>query len=60
MLESIAMRKDLYKVTFWYEDKTADVIWLMANNAREALYTAKLNLEVTDFVSYEITREMRW
>lgn len=54
------MRKDLYKVTFWYEDKTADVIWLMANNAREALYTAKLNLEVTDFVSYEVTRETRW
>ena len=54
------MRKDLYKVKFWYEDKTAEAIWLMANNVREALYLAKLDLEVTDFVSYEVTREMRW
>lgn len=54
------MRKDLYKVKFWHKDKTADVIWLMANNVREALYLAKLDLEVADFVSYEVTRAMRW
>lgn len=53
------MRKDLYKVKFWYEDKTAEAIWIVANNAREALYLAKLNLEVADFVSYEVTRVMR-
>lgn len=54
------MCKDLYKVTFWYKDKTADVIWLMANNVREALHLAKLDLDVADFVSYEVTRAMRW
>lgn len=51
------MRKDLYKVKFWYKDKTSEAIWIVANNMREALYLAKQYLGNQEYVSYEVKRE---